>query len=161
MGRPRHGAEMDGFGLAARHFSCTVREISLEENSPVKRNQISLRPLQKALSSLERAVAQPKDEFSRDSVIQRFEYTFELCWKTLQKVLESDRPLADPSVRGILREAARLSFVTDLDLWYRFHESRNLTSHTYNEETAEEVFSVAVRLPAEARKLLVRLEPKP
>lgn len=46
---------------------------------------ISLKPFKNAQASLEKAVAQPKDEFIRDSVIQRLEYTYELAWKTLKR----------------------------------------------------------------------------
>jgi len=43
--------------------------------------------LQKAYFALEKAVQQPYDEFIQDSVIQRFEFTFELLWKTLKEAL--------------------------------------------------------------------------
>lgn len=124
----------------------------------MKQSQINLAPLEKALKSLERAVAQPKDEFSRDSVIQRFEYTFELCWKVLQRWLEADRPLDDTSVRGILRTAATRGLIGNLDLWFEFQRARNLTSHTYNEVTAEEVYAVALKITDPARELLSKLK---
>lgn len=123
----------------------------------MEKKDISLAPLAKALKSLERSIAQPKDEFSRDSVIQRFEYTFELCWKTLQKVLESDRPLDDPGVRGILRESARQGLISQLDTWFSFQKARNLTSHTYNEDTAEEVYGIALALPALTHELVAKV----
>ena len=98
---------------------------------------ISFEPLNKALSSLERAMAQPINEFTRDSVIQRFEYTFELSWKLLLKILEADRPLDDGSVKGILRESGKLGYINSVETWFEFQRARNLTSHTYNEEVAE------------------------
>jgi len=49
-----------------------------------------LTPLTKAVASLELALVQPKNEFVRDAVIQRFEYTYELCWKMLRRYLISD-----------------------------------------------------------------------
>jgi len=123
----------------------------------VKKNKISLDPLDKALESLKRAIHEPLNEFTRDSVIQRFEYTFELSWKILQRVLELDRPLEDRSVRNLLREAAKQGLIDDLPLWFEFQEARNLTSHTYNLKTAEEVYSVAVRLPERASVLIAHL----
>lgn len=122
------------------------------------RSQINLAPLNKALASLERAIAQPKNEFSRDSVIQRFEFTFELSWKGLQKWIEADRPLEDASVKGILRTAATLGLITDLDSWFEFQRARNLSSHTYNEITAEEVYAIALKLPVHAAGLLEKLK---
>jgi len=61
--------------------------------------------LKNALLSLERAIAEPLNEFSRDSVILRFKFTFELSWKLLRRYMESDCPLTDDSVKGIFREA--------------------------------------------------------
>ncbi|MBI2604675.1 MAG: nucleotidyltransferase substrate binding protein [Deltaproteobacteria bacterium] len=119
---------------------------------------ITLTPLKKALASLEDAIRQPLDAYTRDSVVQRFEYTFELCWKTAKRFLEADRPLADDSVRGILREAHQRGFISDIDQWFSFHKSRNLVSHTYNEETAREVYADAVKLPKFCAELIRKLE---
>ena len=91
-------------------------------------------------------------------VVHRFEYTFELSWKILQKVLESDRPLTDNSVRGILRTAAERGLIANIERWFAFQKARNITSHTYIEATAEEVYGVALGLPAEVRLLLGRLK---
>jgi len=128
--------------------------------TPLNPRNINIQPLKKALTSLERAIQQPLNEFNRDSVIQRFEFTFELCWKAMQKILEADRPLEDLSVKGILREAAKKNLISNLELWFKFQESRNLTSHTYNEITAEEVYKTAVQLPNEAHYVLTQLEKK-
>ncbi len=91
-------------------------------------------------------------------MIQRFEYTFELCWKTLLKFIERDRPLTDRSVKAILREANTLAYIDDLEQWFRFQEARNLTSHTYNQDTAEEVYREAVKLAPFVRTLLAKLK---
>ncbi|MBF0312278.1 MAG: nucleotidyltransferase substrate binding protein [Oligoflexia bacterium] len=119
--------------------------------------KISLEPLKKALQSLKNAIAQTKNEYIRDSVIQRFEYTFELSWKIIKKVLEQDQPLEDASVKGILRSAATYGIISNLELWFEFQHARNLTSHTYNEDSAEEVYEVAVKLPPEIDLLLLKL----
>jgi len=125
------------------------------------KNKISTQALEKALDSLKRAILQPKNEFSRDSVIQRFEYTFELSWKLLTKILEANSgPLADNSVKAVLREAARLGSIQSLDLWFEFQKARNITSHTYNEGTAEEVYAKAILLPAEVDYLLKKISGK-
>ena len=47
-----------------------------------------LRLLETALSRLEKALARPVDEFVRDSAIQRFEFTFELLWKSVKTYAE-------------------------------------------------------------------------
>lgn len=122
--------------------------------------ELSLTPLKKALQSLEKAIAHPLDEFTRDSVIQRFEFTFELSWKALKRYLESDKPLADDSVKGILREAFQRKIITDIDQWFAFQKARNLTSHTYNEETAIDVYESALLLPKLCHELISNVEKK-
>ncbi|MBI4925099.1 MAG: nucleotidyltransferase substrate binding protein [Bdellovibrio sp.] len=120
-------------------------------------SKISLQKLEKALQSLEKAIAQPKNEFTRDSVIQRFEYTFELSWKTLLKVLESNKEIEDNSIKGILREAARQHLIDQINEWFNLHEARNLSSHTYNEDTAEEVYDLILGAPKLVQRLISEL----
>lgn len=119
-----------------------------------------LTPLKKALNSLELAIQQPVNEFTRDSVIQRFEFTFELSWKLLKRYLEMDRPLADDSVKGVLREAFQRKLISNIEQWFAFQKARNLTSHTYNEETAIDVYKEAIQLPLLCRELIQNLESK-
>ena len=120
----------------------------------------SLNPLKNALASLEKAILRPLDEFTQDSVIQRFEYTFELSWKNLKRYLESDRSLQDDSVKGIFREAFARHLISDIEQWFAFQKARNLTSHTYNQDTAEEVYKEAIKLPLLCHELINKLEKK-
>lgn len=102
----------------------------------------------KALIQLEKAVFHPKDEFIRDSVIQRFEFTHELAWKMLRLRLESEGILVK-TPREIMQEALQAGFIDDGNLWSDLQKMRNLTSHTYREQLAEDVykFIVAQGLP--------------
>ena len=92
--------------------------------------------------------------------MHRFEYTFELSWKNLKRFLENDKPLSDDSVRGVLREAHQRQLISNIDQWFAFQKSRNLTSHTYNEDTAQEVYEVAIKLPTLCHELIPNLESK-
>jgi nucleotidyltransferase substrate binding protein (TIGR01987 family) len=81
----------------------------------------------------------------RDSVIQRFEYTYELAWKMMKRWLEAN--LSATEVDGVARRelfriAAQQQLVTDPLEWFKYHQARNMTSHIYDEATAEQVFSV-------------------
>lgn len=49
-----------------------------------------LTPLEKAVASLALALEQPKNEFIRDALMQRFEYTYELCWNMLRRKISLD-----------------------------------------------------------------------
>jgi nucleotidyltransferase substrate binding protein (TIGR01987 family) len=122
--------------------------------------------LEKALNSLHRAIlrsqASPGDEELRDAVIQRFEYSYELCWKMLKRRLEQDVP--DPSgidrlsFRELLREAAERGYVQDVERWMDYRGLRNITAHTYDEQKARDVHQAAVEFYDDARVLLKALQ---
>ncbi|WP_162605102.1 nucleotidyltransferase substrate binding protein [Geomonas oryzae] len=97
----------------------------------------------KALAQLEKAGSQPKDEFLRDSVIQRFEFTHELAWKMLKLRLEQE-DIFPKTPRETLQSSLEAGFIEDGNAWSDLQKMRNLTSHTYNEELAEEVYSFVV-----------------
>lgn len=97
-----------------------------------------LRLLEAALSRFEAALAQPVNEFVRDSSIQRFEFTFELFWKGLKAYAE-ESGLEAYSPRDSLRTAFQLGLIEEHSDWFQMLEDRNLTSHTYNEVTAERI----------------------
>lgn len=99
-----------------------------------------LRLLGTALSRLDLALAQPVNEFVRDSAIQRFEFTFELFWKSLKAYAE-ESGLEAFSPRDSLRVAFQLGVIQESPEWFRMLEDRNLTSHTYNEATADAIYS--------------------
>lgn len=93
----------------------------------------------KALTQLEKAVQAPKNEFTRDAVIQRFEFTYELAWKMLKLSLEKEGIIAR-SPRETLQEALQTGFIADGNAWSELQQKRNLTTHTYDEGLAEEVY---------------------
>lgn len=96
----------------------------------------------KALSQLTDGleVENPSD-LEREGIIQRFEYTFDLAWKTLKDYLEFQGYQDLTGSRDSFRQAYRQGLISDGDVWMQMIESRNLTSHIYDEETAEEIFN--------------------
>lgn len=93
----------------------------------------------RATYQLEKAVQQPKDEFIRDSVIQRFEFSYELAWKMLKLKLEDEGLEARPP-RQAFQESLVAGFIQDGNLWSELQKQRNLTTHTYDESLAESVY---------------------
>lgn len=92
-----------------------------------------------AMSQLQKSLAQPKDEFVRDSAIQRFEFTFELFWKML-KVYAAFQGFEVRSPRESVQKALALGIIEDEDLFLAMLESRNLAAHTYHEAMAEDIY---------------------
>lgn len=122
---------------------------------------IVLTPLRKALISLKTAIVQPKDEFVRDAAIQRFEYTYELAWKMLKRHLDESEGAAtvDPlSRKDLFRLGGERGIVENVEAWFAYHRARNETSHTYDENKAEQVYEVARQFAGDAEKLLQELE---
>ncbi len=135
--------------------------------------KLDLSSLRKAVESLNNTlqVADDRDFIAKLSdnqidaihsgVIQNFEFTYELCWKFMKRWLQVN--LGPVYVEGIARrELFRLSaenkLLENVDKWMEYHEARNETSHTYDEDTAEDVLQTAREFLADAEKLLKALE---
>lgn len=123
--------------------------------------QLILTSLEKAIASLEEVLALEKSVIVRDATIQRFEYTYELAWKMMKRHLERDEGRENVEAlhrKDLFRLAAEKGLVGDAEAWFAFHQARNETSHTYEEERADEVYAVARRFAPAARALLGELE---
>ena len=120
---------------------------------------IHLNLLKKALRTLEAILQEPYTLIVRDAAIQRFEYTFELSWKLFRKVAKLEG-IEVVSPRQAIRTANDLGLLDDVDIWFEFVESRNLTSHTYDELTADEVFESAKQLPSRLSPVIQTIERK-
>ena len=97
-----------------------------------------------ALAQLEQAVAiyqkSQQDALYRDGLIQRFEFTVELSWKSLKEYLEDQGVvLAASSPRAVLKDAYAAGVIQDAERWNRILTARNITSHVYDEKTADGV----------------------
>jgi len=95
----------------------------------------AVRAFEQALRRLQEVLGEPESSLIRDAAIKRFEFTFELGWKAVQRLLREQGVLCH-SPKGCLREAFTCGLVRDSPLWIRMIEDRNLTVHTYNEHTA-------------------------
>lgn len=82
----------------------------------------------------------------KEGVIQRFEYSYELAWKTLKDYLEASGITINPvTPRQVLKEAFAAKIITDGQVWINMLDNRNLLSHTYDFS----VFETAVKAIAE------------
>lgn len=81
------------------------------------------------------------DEMIKGGLIQRFEYTHELAWNVMKDYATFQGNSNVGGSRDATREAFQLKLVSDGKVWMDMIGSRNKTSHTYNEETADEIFS--------------------
>ncbi|HEY5585316.1 MAG TPA: nucleotidyltransferase substrate binding protein [Ruminiclostridium sp.] len=79
------------------------------------------------------------NDLQRDGLIQRFEFTFELAWKTIKAIFEDEGLIGLNSPKTILREALSAGLIEDDELWLLMLNDRNSTSHIYSEELAIEI----------------------
>jgi nucleotidyltransferase substrate binding protein (TIGR01987 family) len=127
---------------------------------------IDYSPLGKAIGRLKEGLEalqrEPENSLYRDAVIQRFEFTYGLCASMLERFLmhaasvQPDKKMTFPT---LIRTASEMGLLrSGWDVWYRFREARNLTSHVYNEDIARQVVDKIPSFAEEADYLYTKLE---
>jgi len=117
----------------------------------------------KALSQLQEAVSlaqeRPLSKLEEQGLIQAFEFTHELAWNTLKDFLEERGVQNLYGSRDATREAFKTGLIENGEAWMNMIQSRNLTSHTYEETIAAEIVS-AIRATyfTEFETLRIKLE---
>lgn len=114
----------------------------------------------KALARLTDAVNLSKErelsDLEQQGLIQGFEFTFDLAWKTLQDFLrENKRPNDNGGPTVIITQSLADGYIKGDDAWKEMKKSRDLSSHTYEEETAEDI---AEKIVAIYHDLFIQLE---
>ena len=118
--------------------------------------QVNIDPLLRAFRKFEEFRRHMRTDQEKAGVIQAFEYSFELVWKTMKKILET-RGLKTNSPRETFRVSALEGFIRDPEVWFAFLLMRNLTTHTYNESEVDKVLSVVVSFSDEVRYFLSQI----
>jgi len=114
----------------------------------------------KALSQLTKFVEKGKlNEFEKQGLIQAFEYTYELVWNTLKDYFEAQGETNIHGSRDVFRLAFRRGLIEEGETWMGMIRSRTLTSHTYNENVADEISAeILNKYFSEFVKLQTKLE---
>ena len=110
--------------------------------------------LKSAVAVLERQIGAPADETHIMASIQAFEFCYELGWKWLKAELEA-QGLNAVSPREVFRLSGQVGLIDSVELWISFLQQRNLTSHTYQEATANKVYKfVKASFAPEIKRLI-------
>lgn len=117
----------------------------------------------KAFSQLEDAVILSNERnltaLEEQGMIQAFEYTHELAWKMTKDFLEEKGNSELFGSKDTTRLAFKLEIIENGEVWMDMIKSRNLTSHTYNEDTAQRIVAdIKDRYFAEFERIKVRFE---
>lgn len=103
-------------------------------------NNPLLEDFEKAVLKLQEVLKLEKTEVVRDSAIKRFEICFDLTWKCI-KVYAKKEGVDCFSPRACFKVAFQIKLIDYDETWLKMLDDRNLTTHIYKEEFAEEVYS--------------------
>jgi nucleotidyltransferase substrate binding protein (TIGR01987 family) len=112
---------------------------------------------------LARHQSEPADEQLRDGLIQRFEFTYELCHRVLRRFIRQSAASPEEVDRMAFQDLIRTAnqqglLLGDWPAWHRYRDLRARTSHTYRAETAEQVAAAIPAFLAEAEHLRDQLQ---
>jgi len=101
---------------------------------------------EKALSQLCAAVKLADErelsDLEKQGLVQAFEFTHELAWNVMKDFYENQGEVGLQGSRDVVRLAFMRGLVKSGDIWMEMIKSRNLTSHTYDEETVDEIVNI-------------------
>ncbi len=92
-----------------------------------------------ALGKLEEAVKESGYPLCLDGTIKRFEFTFEMSWKAMKKILLYEG-FDCASARACVKKAFQTGLITDEETWLDILKDRNVYSHIYDEKEAENIY---------------------
>ena len=102
---------------------------------------------ERALALLKEAITiKTLTDLEIEGMIQRFEYTFELAWKTLKDYLEEKGYTELVGSKEVIRQAFADGIITEGEVWMDMVRARNLTTHIYNQQTANTIKDDIVKL---------------
>ena len=104
-------------------------------------DHIDIQNLLKAKERFEEFRQNMQTDRDRAGAIQAFEFSYELAWKTIKRIL-NQRGLNITTPRDCFREAALNNWISDPKIWFSFIEKRNISSHTYDEENVIKVVAI-------------------
>ncbi len=118
---------------------------------------------ERALSRLRAAITLAEErelsDLESQGLIQGFEYTHELAWKTMKNFFEAQGTTNLYGSRDTTRVAFRNGLIENGEVWMDMIEKRNLTTHTYDEDIANEVvMTIRNSYFHEFERLLIRLQ---
>lgn len=101
----------------------------------------ALQKLESAMKRFDEALAEDDtNPLAIDGTIQRFEFVFELMWKTLKRALEAEGMICQ-TARETLKIAYQIGWISPEELWLQMLDDRNMTSHTYDQPTANQIYA--------------------
>ena len=114
------------------------------------------RALNNLTGAVQLSAQRPLTDLERQGLIQVFEFTHELAWKTLKDFLQARAVSGLYGSKDTTREAFSQGLIADGELWMEMIRHRNLSTHTYDEATVNEIVSAACLRYLSAFQVLAR-----
>lgn len=108
-----------------------------------QRFALALQHFEQALGRLQEVVALPEDDIVRDSIIKRFEFSFEAGWKAAYRWLRTRDVDVDEAAYAVIPQAFKHRLIVDEAGWGAMRKARNQTAHTYDQNLARQVAAFA------------------
>ncbi len=126
----------------------------------MKRFEERKEDLKKAANKLNEALRGDASDLEIDGILHRFEFTFELAWKTMKDCLEEQGIVGKiGSPREIIKEVFSAGLIDNGEVWIDMMLSRNELSHLYDEETSREIYdNIKEIYILEINKLIQKLD---
>ena len=104
--------------------------------------ELKLKEFSKTLDRLNEVLQKEKDDIIRDSVIKRFEFCFELCWKTIKLFLREKYGEDIFSPKDCFRSLGKNGIILaqEVEELLKMTDDRNSIIHTYNENSSDELY---------------------
>jgi nucleotidyltransferase substrate binding protein (TIGR01987 family) len=101
---------------------------------------IKLNNFRKAIENLKFVLKEHKTPIIRDAAIKRYELCYELAWKAVQEALKNQGLEIGLSPKNCFKQAFKQGWIEQEQAYAEMVKNRNLTTHTYNEALADEIY---------------------
>jgi len=124
-------------------------------------DKLDIKPLISTRNFLAEILQNAKNDYEKAGAIQAFEVSYELAKNVMRKVLLLRAQETPITPKEIFRLAALEGLIANAEVWFAFAKKRNLTSHTYDRETAEEIFASLPSFLTQLDSLISKLKTIP
>ena len=135
--------KFDMVPIRAGTDAALIAEIEKDGVVWMERALHKIQQFSQALDRLQEALSDSASSNStvmRDGVIQRFEFTAELAWKSCREILLDEGFVNIDSPKAVMRQALASGLIADGDGWFSLLQARNITSHMYSEDQAAAIY---------------------
>lgn len=104
-------------------------------------DQSKLHSFTKSINNLKSILTETKTPIVRDAAIKRYELAYELAWKVIQEALKNEGLEICKSPKNCFKAAFKQGWIENEEAYADMVQNRNLTTHTYDEDLAEEIYN--------------------